>query len=174
MHSLKSEFHEVFEDSKYLGVGTLKLINWLNKAQPYQTNSVATIKRQFAEVAGYFESRITNGRVEGINKKLKLLKGGRLGFKNFNNFQIRALLVWHNANILAHLSTEEPFKSYLPTFLLSIQQRKQLLRINLAVRIASSTALNLLCFPQALNLKTSITLPPVFYVTSSDIRLTMT
>ena len=34
MHSLKSEFYEVFEDSKYLGSGTLKLIDWLNKAQP--------------------------------------------------------------------------------------------------------------------------------------------
>jgi hypothetical protein len=35
MPSLKSEVHEVFEDSKYLGVGTLKLIDGLNKAQPY-------------------------------------------------------------------------------------------------------------------------------------------
>jgi hypothetical protein len=35
MPSLKSEFHEVFEDSKYLEAGTLKLIDWLNKAQPY-------------------------------------------------------------------------------------------------------------------------------------------
>ena len=102
MPSLKSEFHEVFEDSKYLEAGTLKLIDWLNKAQPYQRNSVATIKRQFSEVAGYFESRTTNGRLEGINKKLKLLKGCGLGFTNFNNFQIRALLFWYNANILAH------------------------------------------------------------------------
>jgi hypothetical protein len=35
MPTLKSEFHDVFEDSKYLGAGTLKLIDWLNKAQPY-------------------------------------------------------------------------------------------------------------------------------------------
>ena len=35
MPSLKSEFHEVFEDSKYLGSGTLRLIDWLHKAQPY-------------------------------------------------------------------------------------------------------------------------------------------
>ena len=45
MPSLKSEFQEVFEDSKYLGAGTLKLIDWLNKAQQYYRNSVATIKR---------------------------------------------------------------------------------------------------------------------------------
>jgi hypothetical protein len=35
MHSLKSKFYEVFEDNKYLGAGTLKLIDWLNKAQAY-------------------------------------------------------------------------------------------------------------------------------------------
>ncbi len=99
MPSLKSEFHEIFEDSKYLGAGTLKLIDWLNKAQPYQRNSVAIIKRGFAEVAGYFESRTTNGRVEGINNKSKLLKGCGLGYIKFNNFQIRAWLFWHNANI---------------------------------------------------------------------------
>jgi hypothetical protein len=35
MPSLKSEFNEIFEDSKYLGAGTLKLLDWLNKTQPY-------------------------------------------------------------------------------------------------------------------------------------------
>jgi hypothetical protein len=35
MPTLKSELNEVFEDSKYLGSGTLKVIDCLNKAQPY-------------------------------------------------------------------------------------------------------------------------------------------
>ena len=43
--------------------------------------------------------KVEHGRVEGINKKLKLLKGGGLGFTNSNNFPIPALLFWHNANI---------------------------------------------------------------------------
>jgi hypothetical protein len=45
MHSLKEEFHELFEQSKYLEDGILKLMDWLNKAQPYYRNIVATIKR---------------------------------------------------------------------------------------------------------------------------------
>ena len=53
-------------------------------------NSVATIKRWLAELVGYFERRTTNGIVEGINNKLKLLKRCGLGFRNFNNFKIRA------------------------------------------------------------------------------------
>ena len=50
----------------------------------YYTNSVATIKRGFAEVAEYFESIKTNGIVEEINNKLKFLKRCEFGFKNFN------------------------------------------------------------------------------------------
>ena len=102
MHSLKEEFHELFEKSKSLGDGILKLMDWLNKAQPYYRNSVATIKRWLAEVVRYFERRTTNGIVEGINNKLKLLKRCGFGFRNFNNFKIRALLFWHYPNILAH------------------------------------------------------------------------
>ncbi|WP_445243430.1 transposase [Microcoleus sp. AR_TQ3_B6] len=62
-------------------------------------NSVVTIKRWFVDVAEYFQSRTTNGIVEKINNKLKLLKGCGSGFTNFNIFQIPACLFWHNANI---------------------------------------------------------------------------
>jgi len=61
--------------------------------------SVATIRRWFAEVVGYFEKRTTNGIVEGINNKVKLLKRCGWGFRNFNNFKRRALLFWHYPNI---------------------------------------------------------------------------
>ena len=77
-------------------------MDWLNKAQLYYRNSVATIRRWFAGVVGYFERRTMNGIVEGINNKLKLLKRCGFGFRNFNNFKIRALLFWHYPNILAH------------------------------------------------------------------------
>ncbi len=102
MHDLKEEFHFLFEESKSLGEGTLKLIDWLKKAEPYYRNSVSTIKRWFPEIVGYFERRTTNGIVEGINNKLKLLKRCGFGFKNFHNFEIRALLLWHFPHNIAH------------------------------------------------------------------------
>jgi transposase len=89
----------LFEKSKYLGEGILNLMDWLNKAQLYYRNSVATIRRWFAEVVGYFEKRTTNGIVEVINNKLKLLKRYLGEFRKFNNFKIRALLFWHYPNI---------------------------------------------------------------------------
>ncbi len=95
MHSLKEEFRDLFDTSEDLGAGMLGLIDWLKKAEPYYQKSVKTIKRWFGEIVGYFERKTTNGVVEGINNKLKLIKRSGFGFRNFRNFEIRALLSWH-------------------------------------------------------------------------------
>ncbi|NJO60565.1 MAG: ISL3 family transposase, partial [Richelia sp. RM2_1_2] len=100
MHSLKEEFRNLFNTSEDSGTGILGLLDWLEKAVPYYQKSVKTIKRWFGEVAGYFERKTTNGVVEGINNKLKLIKRNGFGFRNFRNFEIRALLSWHyNTNL---------------------------------------------------------------------------
>jgi transposase len=96
MHSLKEEFRNLFDTSEDSGTGILGLLDWLEKAEPYYQKSVKTIKRWFGEVAGYFERKTTNGVVEGINNKLKLIKRSGFGFRNFRNFEIRALLSWHH------------------------------------------------------------------------------
>ncbi|MEG4941711.1 transposase [Microcoleus sp. F4-D5] len=75
-----------------MGEGTLGLIDWLQKAEPYYKKSVPRIKRWLAEVVGYFEQRTTKVIVEVINHSLKLLKRSGFGFRNFNNFETRALL----------------------------------------------------------------------------------
>jgi hypothetical protein len=46
MHSLKSEFYELFEKSKYLGEGILNLMDWLNKAQLYYRTHIPQIFKQ--------------------------------------------------------------------------------------------------------------------------------
>ena len=100
MHSLKEEFRNLFDTTEDPGTGILGLLDWLKKAEPYYQKSVNTIKRWFGEVAGYFDRKTTNGVVEGINNKLKLIKRSGFGFKNFRNFEIRALLSWHyNVNL---------------------------------------------------------------------------
>jgi transposase len=96
MHSLKEEFRNLFDTSEDSGTGILGLLDWLEKAEPYYQKSVKTIKRWFGEIAGYFERKTTNGVVEGINNKLKLIKRNGFGFRNFRNFEIRALLSWHH------------------------------------------------------------------------------
>lgn len=95
MHGLKEEFTSLFEESKDLGSGTINLADWVKKAQGFYQKSVKTIKGWFAEIVGYFEQRTTSGVVEGINNKLKLIKRSGFGFRNFDNFKIRALMAWH-------------------------------------------------------------------------------
>ncbi|GAA6615608.1 transposase [Scytonema sp. NUACC26] len=95
MHSLKEEFRDLFDTNEDSGTGILGLLDWLEKAEPYYQKSGKTIKRWFGEIAGYFERKTTNGVVEGINNKLKLIKRNGFGFRNFRNFEIRALLSWH-------------------------------------------------------------------------------
>ncbi len=40
----------------------------------------------------------TQGVVEGINNKLKLIKRKAYGFRNFDNFILRSFLHWHFAS----------------------------------------------------------------------------
>ena len=95
MHELKEEFTEIFDTSKDSGEGTIKLADWLRKATPSFPKTVRTIKNWFGEIVGYFEGHTTNGVVEGINNRLKVLKRCAFGFKSFDNFEKRALLHWH-------------------------------------------------------------------------------
>jgi transposase len=97
MHQQKEEFRRIFEPAKTWKDGAFKLLDWLVEAQETFRESASTICRWFGEVIGYFDNRTTNGVVEGINNKLKLIKRSGYGFANFDNFQLRCLICWHLA-----------------------------------------------------------------------------
>lgn len=92
MHRLKEELRNIFETRDSELIGLLKLSHWLTEAAKDFPNSSATIIRWLGEIIGYFKNRTTQGIVEGINNKLKLIKRKAYGFKNFNNFRLRILL----------------------------------------------------------------------------------
>ena len=94
MHRLKEEFRNIFEVSENWAEGTLDLLDWIVKSSALFKQSCGTIRRWFDEVTSYFELRITNGIVEGINNKFKLIKRLGYGFSNFDNFKLRGLLPW--------------------------------------------------------------------------------
>ena len=95
MHQLKEEFRMIFEQAENWGEGLLKLSDWLKAAAPEFPESRKTIVRWLGEIVGYFERRTTQGIVEGINNKIKLIKRSAYGFRNFENFRRRTLLSWH-------------------------------------------------------------------------------
>lgn len=95
MHKMKESFRNIFEAENNWLSGLFEIIEWMKKAQMKFPQSFGTIGRWIGEIVAYFDNKTTQGAVEGINNKLKLIKRRGYGFRNFNNFQIRCMLAWH-------------------------------------------------------------------------------
>jgi transposase len=95
MHHQKEAFRNIFEAENNWRTGLYEIVKWMNIAKVYFEKSVGTIHRWLVEIIGYFDHRTTSGAVEGINNRLKLIKRSGYGFRNFDNFSLRALICWH-------------------------------------------------------------------------------
>ena len=95
MHALKEDFREIYEDAKDWHEGMFRMAKWLEKSGKYFPDSKKTIMRWFDNIIGYFDRGTSNGVVEGINNKLKLIKRAAYGFRNFENFRTRSMLCWY-------------------------------------------------------------------------------
>jgi transposase len=97
MHELKEKLRTIFEQTNEWLSALFQLGVWLSRAKKYFPNSQQTIIRWLTEIIAYFDRRTTNGVVEGINNKIKLIKRSAYGFRNFENFRVRCLLSWHSS-----------------------------------------------------------------------------
>ena len=98
MHQLKEKFRQIFEKSKDWVEGLFNLSDWLKDTAEYFPESDGTIRRWLGEIIAYFDRRTSQGVVEGINNKIKLIKRRAYGFRNFDNSRIRSFLNWHFAS----------------------------------------------------------------------------
>ena len=97
MYQEKEHLRDIFE-SKITGDDAFwKMIEWTESSYNYFPKSCQTIKRWIGEILAYFDNRTTQGAVEGINQKIKLIKRRAYGLSNFDNFRRRVLLNWHFA-----------------------------------------------------------------------------
>ena len=71
------------------------IAQWIVSAESTFQASTQTLTNWFDEIANYFRHRTSNGIVEGIHNKLKLIKRLGYGFRNFTNFEQRCLICWH-------------------------------------------------------------------------------
>ena len=95
MYEQKEKLRDIFE-SKITGDEALwKMVEWTESSYKYFPKSCRTIKRWIDEILAYFDNRTTQGTVEGINQKIKLIKRRAYGLNNFDNFRRRVLLNWH-------------------------------------------------------------------------------
>jgi len=78
------------------GLKSRKILPMLDllEARESFSESVETMVRWFGEIFGYFDEGTTQGNVEGINNRLKLIKSKEYRFRNLDNFPLRSLLSW--------------------------------------------------------------------------------
>jgi len=90
-YEYKESFRERYEKVNDKEEGRLKFTEWLENAKSIYTDVISTIRRNLDSICNYFLSRTTNGAMEGINNRLKLIKRQAYGFMNFDNMRNRFL-----------------------------------------------------------------------------------
>ncbi len=95
VYQAKEKLRDIFESQITADKAFWKLVDWTESFYKYFPNSSQTIKRWIDEIVAYFDNRTTQGAVEGINQKIKLIKRRAYGLTNFGNFRRRVLLNWH-------------------------------------------------------------------------------
>jgi transposase len=89
---LKENFRRFWE-KKTLKEGAAFLLSWVMDATdsgiPHLKKIADTLMKYHEELLNYFKHRITNGKTEGINNKIKTLKRQMYGFRDEAYFKLR-------------------------------------------------------------------------------------
>ena len=72
--------------------GLFKIGEWMEKSIKHFPESCKTIRGWIGEIIADFDRGTTQGIVEGLNNKLKMIKRKGYGFRNFSNFELRSQL----------------------------------------------------------------------------------
>lgn len=102
LYLLKEEFHTICDKIKDRPQAERFLRAWIWKAQRtgnrFLLKFVQTLRNWWSEILNYFDDRITNGFVEGINRAIRLIINRAYGYRNFENFRLQ-ILAQHGASV---------------------------------------------------------------------------
>ena len=92
---LKEEFRLIFERIHDRDRARRFLDAWMLKVEfsgnKYLLDFVKTLRNWFKQILNYFDKRITNGFVEGMNRAIRLVISRAFGYRNFDNFKLQIL-----------------------------------------------------------------------------------
>ena len=92
---LKEEFRLIFDKIHDREQARRFLEAWMLKVRftgnKYLLDFVNTLRNWFDEILNYFDKRITNGFVEGMNRAIRFIISRAFGFRNFDNFRLLVL-----------------------------------------------------------------------------------
>ncbi|MEN9222308.1 MAG: ISL3 family transposase [Thermostichus sp. BF3_bins_97] len=90
-YELKERLRSIFESIITVKEGESQLVAWLAEAQRVYTDVVKTVRNHLQGICHYFVNRVTNGMMEGINNRIKVIKRQGYGFTNMTHFRARLL-----------------------------------------------------------------------------------
>jgi transposase len=92
-HRLKEGVRHIFESGSTQHKAILRLKRWMAIAHAHGLFSEfrKTLSHWLEKITNYFHDRTTNGKVEGINNKIKLIKRRAFGLPNFDHFRLRVI-----------------------------------------------------------------------------------
>lgn len=102
LYLLKEEFRTICDKVKDRPQAERFLRAWIWKAQRtgdrFLLKFVQTLRNWWPEFLNYFDDRITNGFVEGMNRAIRLIINRAYGYRNFENFRLQ-ILAQHGASV---------------------------------------------------------------------------
>ena len=94
-HQLKEEFRKVFS-TEFREEAEKALRKWVEKVETSGVKAFAkfltTLKNWWECILNYFDNRITNGFIEGVNTKLRTINRMAYGYGSFFMYRLRMLL----------------------------------------------------------------------------------
>ena len=96
LHQLKEAFRDIFETDQARDQAAQALAVWIEKVratgQMFLHDFLKTLDNWGDHILNYFNQRTTQGFVEGMNNKIKLIKRRGYGYRNFDQFSQRILI----------------------------------------------------------------------------------
>jgi transposase len=105
LHQLKERFRSIFERITDRNQAERFLEAWVCEVKQFGCDKllefVQTIEHWWEPILNYFNRRVTNGAVEGLNNRVKLIKRRAYGYRNVTNFRNRIVAEIGGAGPLA-------------------------------------------------------------------------
>lgn len=95
LYLLKEEFRTICDKCRNRPQAERFLRAWVWKAERtgdrFLLKFVKTLRNWWPELLNYFDDRVTNGFVEGINRAIRVIINRAYGYRNFENFRLQIL-----------------------------------------------------------------------------------
>lgn len=90
-YELKEELRDIYETTTTVKMGLRKFKKWLIYARVIFSQTAETLSNHLTDICHDFINHTTNGVMEGMNNKIKLILRQSYGFKNFDMMREKLL-----------------------------------------------------------------------------------